>query len=1443
MIVAIRRVQFLIVLLFVVVRPGETPASANDTFSFQDNRTLNSGLIAEYATPPFDELSRHVRIDSDVQFSWRKASPDLRIPKGLFRVTWQGTLSIPETGTYQLHLRVIGKARLSIGNKHIVEGHASEMRWLQSGHLSLERGYHAFQLVFEKTEPTAEIGLYWQSNHFSLEPITSQWFFHSSGTVQTKSNFETGRQQIRSYRCAACHDLSPSRKSLPAPALEHVSDTLNSEWLSQWLKSPKTMDPETRMPSFDLSDAEIIAISNYLKYVSTPVEGPSPDTNIGSVQQGREHFQSLGCLACHKAEEKGTRSLFGGGSLDRLAEKRPFSFLQPWLSNPAALNRSHRMPVFDLADEEIADLSAYLYHRAADIPSSAQPSPDKANPETNDTIAYGKKLLHELRCAACHTIPGIRPPMLLPRLRIEATSEIQGCLSSAKRSAKQPGFELNPLKRKSLMLFIRGLPEQHGLAGTYEWGRQLIQESNCLNCHSRGLESGLTIFSQEKDTGLPDLPEHVQQRALSEAPSLNAIGDKFHTPVLQSLIQGGTTPHRPWLKIRMPRFRHSPEALHAITDFFVRHDRLQLTESPLVKTAPRLPDKNDANLLNAGQQLVSSRGFGCMSCHTLGRHRPEGIAANARGSDLLQLGKRLRQSWFRRWLNNPTRMVVGMEMPAVNVAVPGVLESDLGLQVEALWQSLNHSSFVIPSDKQWAENILSLREDDRSVVLRDVMHEAPPGSSWCARGLSLALPNRNNFLFDLETMSLRSWWLGDFAHERTQGKIWMWEPAGLPVWTHLPRLATVALSKRDDGTLIFAEKKGQTVGWLEGWEIEHEQVHFSYRIRFLEKQWIHVKERIRPIHLSGQHGFSRNLSITGVPKGYEVLILQEMGRQESRSPSSSEPLKNEDLSVLTGNGPLGDYHVRSVSNFNWKRVSSIQKTDPNLAAYGLSLRKQTQGRNPGVYTINLQYLTDTAPLMVTNRPDAISHAETIPQTSNESAPVALEVAPGFEVTRLPLPSFVMPTAIAFRPDGTPVVCSLKGEVFLATDQDGDGWEDTWKTFSDHLAAPFGVLTEGNSVIVSHKPELLELIDHDGDGRADRTKVIATGWGYNDNYHDWTFGLVRDDRNQYYVTLGSDYQQKDRPDNASFLRGHALRIRSNGEIDDVASGLRFAAGINRNLEGAIFFTDNQGVQNTFNEINHLIPNSRYGVPAKTDNGNEVPMTPLREPAIYVPHPLTRSVNGLCFLESHGRFAEFEGHGIGCEYDTRALLRFSLQKIGNTYQGACYRFTLPEQRIKSDALLGPICSSVAPNGDLYIGSFRDSGWGAGNNIGELVRIRRKGPLPLGIREVRATDQGFVIDFTGAVVLDKAMQPDHYGIVSYQRVWKGGYATADGNRRSESVIGIRCSDDRRSIILTLKQLRAGFLYDIHVGPIGIQNAPLWPADAYYTLNEIPEGPSLHP
>src|SRR5438874_10842721 len=53
--------------------------------------------------------------------------------------------------------------------------------------------------------------------------------------------------------------------------------------------------------------------------------------------------------------------------------------------------------------------------------------------------------------------------------------------------------------------------------------------------------------------------------------------------------------------------------------------------------------------------------------------------------------------------------------------------------------------------------------------------------------------------------------------------------------------------------------------------------------------------------------------------------------------------------------------------------------------------------------------------------------------------------------------------------------------------------------------------------------------------------------------------------------------------------------------------------------------------------------------------------------------------------------------------------------------------------------------SPRGELYVGSIRDSGWGAGNNVGEIVRIRvDPDKLPSGIAEVRAVADGFTIDF---------------------------------------------------------------------------------------------------
>ena len=47
----------------------------------------------------------------------------------------------------------------------------------------------------------------------------------------------------------------------------------------------------------------------------------------------------------------------------------------------------------------------------------------------------------------------------------------------------------------------------------------------------------------------------------------------------------------------------------------------------------------------------------------------------------------------------------------------------------------------------------------------------------------MGLNNGHNVLIDLDTFVLRGWWIGDFARQRTQGKSWFWDAAGLPVAT------------------------------------------------------------------------------------------------------------------------------------------------------------------------------------------------------------------------------------------------------------------------------------------------------------------------------------------------------------------------------------------------------------------------------------------------------------------------------------------------------------------------------------------------------------------------------------------------------------------------------------------------------------------------------------
>jgi hypothetical protein len=141
-------------------------------------------------------------------------------------------------------------------------------------------------------------------------------------------------------------------------------------------------------------------------------------------------------------------------------------------------------------------------------------------------------------------------------------------------------------------------------------------------------------------------------------------------------------------------------------------------------------------------------------------------------------------------------------------------------------------------------------------------------------------------------------------------------------------------------------------------------------------------------------------------------------------------------------------------------------------------------------------------------------------------------------------------------------------------------------------------------------------------------------------------------------------------------------------------------------------------------------------------------------------------------------------------------------------------------------------------LYVGSIRDSGWGAGNNIGEVVRVRVElDQLPCGIAEVRAVRDGFVLDFIRPVDPGLAGRAENYAVTSYRRVATPAYGGPDVDRRGEKVTGVQVAADARRVTLTLAELRPGFVYEFRLKNLAPGGEEFHPAETHYTLRVLPK------
>ena len=227
---------------------------------------------------------------------------------------------------------------------------------------------------------------------------------------------------------------------------------MSSHWLIEWLTAAQSGIDSRRMPHFELSPAEARQIAGYMATLPAPeLPAVTVESDLDAARmRGAELLQTVGCLACHLVNGNGTGGLWSGGRLDGVGGKRSLRWLDQWLRDPGSLNRDHKMPVMPLTDPERRDMALFL----STLKGTVEQRPE-ASLDDND-IAAGRKLVTELRCAACHEFPEAHHSWKpAGTLRGPQFDEEPGCIAP-ERSVRlgQPRYVLADEDRQALVAFL-----------------------------------------------------------------------------------------------------------------------------------------------------------------------------------------------------------------------------------------------------------------------------------------------------------------------------------------------------------------------------------------------------------------------------------------------------------------------------------------------------------------------------------------------------------------------------------------------------------------------------------------------------------------------------------------------------------------------------------------------------------------------------------------------------------------------------------------------------------------------------------------------------------------------------------------------------------------------------------------------------------------------------
>jgi mono/diheme cytochrome c family protein len=391
-------------------------------------------------------------------------------------------------------------------------------------------------------------------------------------------------------------------------------------------------------------------------------------TGTPLLNQGRETLAAYGCVRCHVVKTPEGVRMTGTDdppSLEHIAEKTSREWIAAWLKNPQAYAGSATMPNFQLPDEDIRDISAFLMAQSTPNPAGNReppPVPDDAAAQQQGASLYGESF-----CASCHATQNAAGTLVGGTLGPELTrvgSKVKTAWLAAwlrnpgayDPDTKMPHYRLDEKQIGLLLAFLGNKTDADFVGNRHfdpatpdqiEHGKRLVNERGCASCHEI---NGVP----RPDNFAPELTE-VGSRPLAKilfAPGVpRTLPDYIAAKIRQPRSFGNA--------LKMPQYTLAPQQVDAlVTALLAQTERAQTMPAALRIASRHSSDYRAAG--KAGQLIEDMR---CFSCHTI----------NGRGGDmapeLTWEGTAVTRSWLVNFLKNPNtlRPALIRRMPRFNV--------------------------------------------------------------------------------------------------------------------------------------------------------------------------------------------------------------------------------------------------------------------------------------------------------------------------------------------------------------------------------------------------------------------------------------------------------------------------------------------------------------------------------------------------------------------------------------------------------------------------------------------------------------------------------------------------------------------------------------------------------------------------------------------------------